>query len=106
MPNYKHVVKVHPSVEKRLYRVMKELERDGESVIDSMDREWHGVMRKFAINTKTLVGDGGFLEKTWVQRDDSNVVQKRLIRIKKDSECVEIPGNDISFFHFKRRRLI
>jgi len=106
MPNFKHIVKVKPDEEKRLYRIFKELEKQGESEIKGMDTEWHSTMRKFGIRTKKISGEHGFIDEPWIQRDGINGVKAHLIRVKKDVECVEIPGNNISFFHFKRRRII
>jgi len=106
---YKDIVKVKND-EKRLYQIMKELEMDGECLIDSMSPEWHSTMRKFGVRTKSIVNND-LLEKPWIQRNDDNVVHKRLFRIpkkgnKRIADVIEIPGNNISIFHFKRRKLI
>lgn len=106
----KNVVKVRKD-EKRLYRIMKDLQVEGESIIDSGSPEWHGTMRKFGLRTKSLVNND-LLEKPWIIENKQNhKIEKRLIRLPKKNdksivEVVEIPGNDISIFHFKRRRLI
>lgn len=105
MPNFKNIISVD-NEEKRLYRIMKELEKNGESLIDDISDDWHGTIRKLGRRTKPLV-DNELLEPMWIQRDTHNHdIKKRLIRTPKNVLVEEIPGNNTSFFHFKRRRLI
>lgn len=108
MPNVKPIIKVKPTEEKRLYRIMKELERDRESIVKNMDVDWHGTMRKLGVRTKKLIDKNGdpYIEE-WKHIDAQNhKIEQKMFRIQKDIEVTEIPGNDISFFHFKRRRII
>ena len=104
MPKYKHIVEVSND-EKRLKRIMQELVAKGESVIDDTGDEWHGTMRKFGIRTKKLVKKD-LIEPVWIQRDDSNIVKKRMIRVPKGVNVLEINGNKRDFFHFKRRKIV
>jgi len=107
MPNYKHIVRVRPDTEKRLYRVFKEIEMNGESLITDMDKDWHAAMRKMGIRTKKLVDDNGPFIDDWVKiNSDTHTVEQKLFRVRPDRECIEIKGNNISFFHFKRRNII
>lgn len=105
MPDYKHIIKVKREEEKRFYRILRDLEIERESIIKESSSEWNGTMRKFGIRTKQLIKKE-LIEKTWIQRDDSNIVKKRMIRLPEDVDVKEKKGKDISFFHFKKRNII
>lgn len=114
MPNYKNIIPVKPE-EKRLGRIMKELQESGESVISNFDEDWHGTMREFGKRARTLFeikrDDDRFLEKPWVQIDTHHhTVKSKMIRVKnKAKTIVEIekkPRKNDVIYIFKRRRLI
>jgi len=111
MASYKNSITVNKNDDKKLYQIMKDLERDGECLIDSVSPEWHGTMRKLGLKTRSLV-EADLIERPWIIEDTQNhKIKKRLIRLpRKDNKSIvdvtEIKGNDISIFHFKRRRLI
>jgi len=94
------------SDEKRLRQIMKELSIHNESIIEDTSGKYNGTMRKLARRGKPLM-DKNLLEPIWIQLDNqSNTVQKRLIRIPKDVVVVEKNGSKIDFFHFKKRRVV
>ena len=88
--------------EKRLYRIMKELEFHGESFIeDASSNDWHGTMRKFGIRAKPLI-EKKLLEPVWIQyNSDKTLNANRLIRTKNDVSVQEITKGKTSVFFFK-----
>jgi len=99
------IIKVDREVEKRLYRVLKELEMHGESKIENAHTpEWQGTMRTIGIRAKPLI-EGNLIEPIW-KTENKNHFEDRLIRKTKDAEIKEVKGNSMSFFHFKRRQIV
>jgi hypothetical protein len=104
MPNFKNIIKVNPEKEKRLYRILTEVSRNGESVVDGNSKDWDGTFRKLGIKAKPFI-DNGSLE-IWIKRNkSSHTVNQRLIRTKKDFVIEEKPGEIMHLFHFKRRKI-
>lgn len=100
---YKNYLEANKETEKRFYRICKELEMNGETLIENAGTpEWNAVLRKFGIQAKPLI-DNEFIEPIWIQRKPGNhSTDKRLIRKKKDTIIKEIPGRKKSIFAFKR----
>lgn len=101
---YKNCLEVDRKEEKRFYRICKELELHGESIIENAaTEEWNGALRKLGIRAKPLIEDG-LMEPIWKTTNKKNS-ERRLIRIPKDIEVKEILGNKKSYFPFKRRKI-
>ena len=100
MPEYKKVVSVKKTG--KLYRVFKELELNGESIVDNTGHEWNTAMQQFTKKTNNLQSKN-LIEPLWIQRDGM-IVKKRLIRVPKDVMVIEEPGNEKSKFRFTRRK--
>ena len=114
MPGARNSIRVNKDDEKRLFRIMKELEYSGESlIVDASGPEWNGTLRKFGIRAKPLI-ERDLIEPIWVQYTSGKTMEKnRLIRTKKAVIVEEIPCGRISEFYFKpidvpekRRRLM
>ena len=100
MPEYKKVVSVKKTG--KLYRVFKELELNGESIVDTTGKEWNTAMQQYTKKTENLQ-QKGLIEPLWIQREGM-IVKKRLIRVPKNVDVLEIPGNQKSKFRFSRRK--
>jgi uncharacterized membrane protein len=103
--SYHNFIEVIREEEKRLYRIMKEVERDGESLVDlKAHPELSSATRQLGIRAKAAdLQKRGFLEPIWQtnQYEEENI---RLIRKSKDTEVVEEKGNKKSFFIFKKKK--
>ena len=90
--------------EKVLYRMMKELETIGETVLDFKEHPDSAVATKRLSHRGKELFEKGFLDPIWRtnQYTDEN---KRLIRKKENVDIIEIPGNSDIFFEFKRRKI-
>jgi hypothetical protein len=110
-------IKVNKEEEKRLYRICKELEFNGESlIVDAKGSSWQSTMRKFGVRAKPLI-EKDLLEPIWVQRKPGNyIMENKLIRTK-NSKVKEVNKGKNSLFvfesiklddsiHKKRRRLL
>lgn len=105
MTNFKDTVKINLDSEKYLYRIMKELTRDGESIIEKADTdEWSGALRSFGIKTSEL-REKGLIDPIFKPIQSSGE-EKRLIRIPNDVEVKEIVFPKTTYFRFQRRKLI
>ena len=102
MPGEHDFIKVNKVDEKRLYRIMKELEFHGESLInDASGYDWHCTMRKFGIRAKPLI-EKKLIEPIWIQySSDKTLNPNRLIRTKNDVCVQEITKGKTSEFYFK-----
>ena len=89
--------------EKELYRIMKELEWNGKSVIDKQNCDnWDGVMRKFGIRAAPLV-DNELLEPVLqpdIRKRELNT--KRYIYTKDNVKIEEVSMGNLSRFYFKK----
>lgn len=105
MPKFDNIIKIEKD-EKNLYNVLKGLEVHREYLVDGSSKEWHGTMRKFGIRTKKLIKKE-LIEPPWEQRDANNrTVVKRLFRLPDNVIVEEKNGNNMCFFHFKRRKVV
>ena len=107
MPNKKHIVEIKKD-EERLKHVFDHLQKNKECIIEGYDKEWNIPMRQLGtiIKKKNLV-ENEFIEPMWVHiNNQSNVVEKRLIRLKPNVEIESIVGNSNIYFKFRRRRLL
>lgn len=95
-------IKVNKEEEKRLYRIMKELEFNGESLVENAKgSDWQSTMRKFGIRAKPLI-EKNLIEPIWAQyTSDKTLHTNRLIRTKKSIIVEEITRGKISEFYFK-----
>ena len=85
--------------EKRMYRICKELEKHGESLVKTNGhKEWNGIFRKWGIVAKPLV-EKEYLEPVWITYH-KKCLDQRLIRLKKGITVVEKPGRNCTFFKF------
>ena len=102
-PNH---IKVNKEEEERLYRIMKELELEGESLIhDARGIEWQSTMRKFGIRAKPLV-DKNLIEPIWTPfKSDRTLRKERLIRTKRNVQVKEVDNGKNSFFVFEIKEL-
>ena len=102
MPGLNYSIKVNKEDEKRLYRIMKELEFNGESfVVDVRGPDWQSTMRKFGVRAKPLI-EKDLIEPIWVQyTSDKTLHNNRLIRKKKSVSVEEVSKGKISTFYFK-----
>lgn len=98
---YHNYLKVNREQEKRLYRICKELEWNGRSEINGSDPMYHGTMRKFGIRAKPLI-EKNLLNKTLVQKDNGNVIVRRVIEVP-PGIFVKPVGNKITKFFFKKK---
>ena len=107
MPGLNYSIKVHKNEEKRLYRIMKELEFEGESLVeDAKGSEWHGTMRKLGVRAKPLI-EKNLIEPIWIQRKPGNyMLENKLIRTKKSVSVKEVAKGNISEFYFKPKPII
>lgn len=118
MAGLNYFIKVDKEDDKRLYRIMKDLEYYGESFVDDASGpDWNGTMRKFGVRAKPLI-EKDLLEPIWTPyKSDRTERKERLIRKKKSVVVTEIPKGNLSLFYFKhddiniempkkRRRLI
>jgi len=105
MPNHKYIVKIDKD-KKRLNRIFDDLTVHREAVIDNYDKKWHLPMQDFGRIAKKKALEDTFLE-TWSHRNQQTQhVEKKLIRLKPDVEIDKIVGNGKTFFKFKRRKII
>lgn len=107
MPGLNYSITVHKEEEKRLYRIMKELEFDGESFIeDAKGPAWDGTMIKFGVRAKPLI-EKDLIEPIWIQRKPGNYpLQNKLIRTKKSVSVKEVTKGKISEFYFKPVKIV
>ena len=85
--------------EKRLYRICKELEKEGESIIETNGKkEWNGTFRKWGVRAKPLI-EKDMIYPIWITYNKYHL-EYRMIKLKKDVVVTEIPGNNCSFFKF------
>ena len=102
MPRYKNIVTVDKESDKRMYRILKECMVSKESIVDQSSRDWNNTFIKFKYRTENLQKQN-LIEGLWVQRDRMNII-KRMVRIPKDVDIIEIPGKKIAKFVFSRRK--
>jgi len=103
--NSKYIVEIDKDA-KRLKRIFEDLKVHRECIIDSNDRGWHSPMRKLGIIiSKENLIDDGLIDPIWSVKKH-NVIDKRLIRLKPNTEIERIDGNKKTFYKFRRRRLV
>lgn len=92
------------SDEIRLYRICKELEKKGESIIQTNGKkEWNGVFRKWGVRAKPLI-EKDMIYPIWITYN-KKYLEDRMIKLKKDVTVTEIPGNNCSFFKFTKQKI-
>jgi len=100
---YHNYIDVLKEEEKRLYRILKELEHNGESLIENADSpEWNGVLRKLGVKAKPLIKKE-LLDPIYRVDYHSKHSDRRLIRVPKDV-VVEEKGQTKSYFLFKKKK--
>jgi hypothetical protein len=107
MPDFNDIIRVNRETEKRIYRIMKELEAKGESIIENVnnDSEWESTLKRIGRRSQPLL-ENNILDRPLISGfPHQNYKNMRLISLPKNIEVEEEPGNNMSFFHFKRRSL-
>ena len=106
MPGLNYSINVKED-EKRLYRIVKELELQGESlIVNAKGSEWQSTLRKFGVRAKPLI-EADLIEPIWVQyTSDKTLENNRLIRKKKGVVVEEVKKGTTSMFHFKPQDII
>jgi hypothetical protein len=89
--------------EKRLYRICKELEKKGESIVETNGKkEWNGTFRKWGIRAKPLL-EKDLVYPVWITYNRKHL-EDRMIKLKNNVIVEEKPGNNCSFFIFKEQK--
>lgn len=99
---YHNYIDVEREEEKRLYRIMKELEEMGESKIENYNKEWDSAMRRIGITGKPLL-EADLIEPIWRTRNRKNF-EKRLIRTTPGTKVTEQKGKKESRFLFRKKK--
>jgi hypothetical protein len=107
MPNFKNTIIVNREEEKRFYRVMKELEKNGESIIkDASAPEWQRTLISLGHRTKPLLDNKTIEQPLIWNTTNRRHKDMRLIHLPNNIIVEEKEGNKESFFHFKRRSIV
>jgi len=103
----KDIIKVNRETEARIYRIFKQLEINGESVIKKTndDSDWESTLKRIGRRSQPLL-DNNVIDRPLISDFPNEKYRDiRLISVPKNVVVEEKPGNMISEFHFKRRRI-
>lgn len=90
-------IKVDRIKDTNLYWICKQLERDGETILNN-GRDYDAALRKLGKRGQFLM-EKGLLYPIW-KTANMGFKESKLIKVPKNIKVVEILGKKYSFFHF------
>lgn len=101
MQKYISYVEIEEETEKRFYRICKNLEMNGISIIKNANSpEWNGELKRWGLKMKPLI-EQSFLDPIW-RTDNKNHRETRLIRTPPNVVIEEKKKGKKSVFKFKK----